>query len=188
MTCIIGFKHSDGRVYVGADSAAMAGWEKTIVWPKVFGNNGLVIAYTTSFRMGQLLEHSFTPPARSEGLTIGYMVKEFVPAVREMFDANGFGKRGGELGDVGGAFIVAEGGELFAIESDYQVVHPINKMLAYGAGQAYAIGALHMVINVLPINQVDPSLAIKQSLKTASHYSAAVHGPFGIMSTGAVPS
>ena len=57
MTCIIGLV-ADGRVYLGGDSAAVHGWTRRRTrLRKVFRKGPFLVGYTTSFRMGQLLEH-----------------------------------------------------------------------------------------------------------------------------------
>ena len=64
MTCIVGLEH-DGKVYMGGDSAAVGGMD---VYPsripKVFQAGRYLIGYTTSFRMGQLLQYGLDKIAR----------------------------------------------------------------------------------------------------------------------------
>ena len=50
MTCIVGVAHK-GAVYIGGDSAAVAGWALTCrADHKVFKNGDFVMGFTTSFR------------------------------------------------------------------------------------------------------------------------------------------
>ena len=47
MTCIAGLVH-EGKVYIGADSAGVSGYDKTIpVAPKVFRRGGFIVGYTS---------------------------------------------------------------------------------------------------------------------------------------------
>ena len=58
MTCIVGMVDGQGTVYIGADSLAAGGYQKTIRKDaKVFTNGIAVMGYTSSFRMGQLLRY-----------------------------------------------------------------------------------------------------------------------------------
>ena len=53
MTAIAGLVH-DGKVYIGGDSAGVAGMDLHLRSdPKVFTVGEFVIGYTTSFRMGR---------------------------------------------------------------------------------------------------------------------------------------
>ncbi len=83
MTCIVGLAHG-GRVYMGADSAGVAGLDiDTRRDPKLFKVGDLLIGFTTSFRMGQLLAYGFEPPPRPAGGDVRrWMVVDFVEAVR----------------------------------------------------------------------------------------------------------
>ena len=62
MTCIVGLVH-EGVVYIGGDSAGVAGLSLTVrADEKVFQNGEFLMGFTTSFRMGQLLRYSLKPP------------------------------------------------------------------------------------------------------------------------------
>lgn len=51
MTCIVGLEHN-GRVYIGADSAGVSGWDLTVrADKKVFRNGSFLFGFTDSFRM-----------------------------------------------------------------------------------------------------------------------------------------
>ena len=64
MTCIVGLVH-EGVVYIGGDSAGVAGLSLTVrADEKVFRNSDFLMGFTTSFRMGQLLRYSLKPPRR----------------------------------------------------------------------------------------------------------------------------
>jgi len=62
MTCIVGIQH-DGRVYIGGDSAGVAGYSITSrADAKVFTVGPYVMGFTSSFRMGQLLRYGLKAP------------------------------------------------------------------------------------------------------------------------------
>jgi hypothetical protein len=90
MTCIVGLAHG-GKVYLGADSAGLAGDELTPRRdPKVFRVGEFVFGYTTSFRMGQVLRYGFTPPTQPEGMIAHeYLCTHVVDALRQAFQRAG---------------------------------------------------------------------------------------------------
>ena len=64
MTCIVGLEHK-GKVYIGGDSAGVAGYSLSVrADQKVFINGNFIFGFTSSFRMGQILRFGFNPPRR----------------------------------------------------------------------------------------------------------------------------
>src|SRR3546814_12575406 len=74
----------DGKVYLGGDSAGVAGWSLTVrTDPQVFRVGDCIIGFTSSFRMGQLLAHSFQPPQWHADYDVyDSLVRDFVEAVQ----------------------------------------------------------------------------------------------------------
>jgi hypothetical protein len=111
MTCIVGIAEN-GRVYLGGDSAGVAGWDLTVRGdPKVFQNGECVFGFTSSFRMGQLLRFSFMPPAQPLGSdNYAHMCTTFVNEVRECLKRGGFASKKDEA-EAGGNFLVGYRGQ-----------------------------------------------------------------------------
>jgi hypothetical protein len=178
MTCIAGLVDENGDIYMGGDSAAVAGYCLTPVKNiKVFINGEFIIGYTSSFRMGQLLQYSFTPPKLTEGQDImQYMVNEFVNSIRTLFKTAGYIQidKGEEIG---GFFLVGFRGRLFHIQSDFQVSESIYPYNATGCGEAYALSVLHTTIGVT----YPPEARVRLALQTAADFNAGVRGPFNIL-------
>lgn len=176
MTCIAGVLH-DGHVYIGGDSAGVAGLSLSVrADEKVFKIGDFVFGFTSSFRMGQLLRYSFTPPKRDPDIELSrYMCTSFVDAVRTCLKNGGFVRSvNGE--ESGGCFMVGYKGRLFTIEEDYQVAEPVDNYQAVGCGQDIALGVLYAT------DGVDPMERITLALKASERHSAGVRGPFTIMS------
>lgn len=175
MTAIAGFA-SDGKVWIGGDSAGVGGLTLTVrADEKVFENRGFLFGFTTSFRMGQLLRYSFTPPAKKEGQDLmAYMVMDFVDAIRTTLKTGGFAtvKDGA---DHGGTFLVGHAGRLFYIDSDFQVGETLDGIETCGAAQDVAKGALWAASG-------SPEERVRAALTAAERYNAAVRGPFVIKS------
>lgn len=176
MTCVVGIVGADGSVCIAADSAGVAGWDLTLRRdPKVVRVGDMVIGFTTSFRMGQLLAHAFSPPARTVGQdAYAYMVKAFVPAVLACFQAGGWGGLKEGKAD-GGDFLVGYDGRLFCIHSDFQVAEAARPYHAVGCGAPYALGVLWATAD-------DPQAGdlvtrCRRALEAAEAFSAGVRGP-----------
>lgn len=143
MTCIVGVTHK-GRVYMGGDSAGVSGLDLTVRKDqKVFPNGEFAIGFTSSFRMGQILQYVFIPPEIVAGESLSaFMVSRFIPAVRDTFKREGFTYVESSR-EHGGCFLVGVRGRLFQIDSDFQVGESIDAFAAIGCGPAYAYCSLH---------------------------------------------
>jgi hypothetical protein len=178
MTCVIGLIDK-GDVYIGADSAGIAGLSLTIrADEKVFGNGQFIMGFTSSFRMGQLLRYKFDPPTQIEGQDdMHYMVTSFVDACRQCFSRNGFGDK---EATEGGTFLVGYKGKLYTIGADYQVGIPSATYDAVGCGSDLALGAMFAT------EKMPPGDRIRTALEAASKFSAGVEPPFKILRLEAV--
>jgi ATP-dependent protease HslVU (ClpYQ) peptidase subunit len=176
MTCIVGLVDK-GNVYIGGDSAGVAGLSISIRGDeKVFTNGPFIMGFTTSFRMGQLLRYKFDPPRQTAGQDdMKYMVTDFVDAVRKCFGEGGFGKTPDKDQNKGGTFLVGYNGKLYTIDSDFQVGIPSIGYSAVGCGFDLALGAMYATKNQKPEDR------ITTALEAASTFSAGVEPPFVIV-------
>lgn len=178
MTCIVGIVES-GTVYLGGDSAAIdTNYGRVIRRDrKVFRLDRTLgphfaIGFTGSFRMGQLLQYRFQPPALPPDRDLQeYMVTSFVDAVRSAYAMGGFAKVD-EEGETTGEFLVGVRGRLFKIESNYQVSESVDNYAACGCGEDIALGSLFTTKGMLP------STRLLYALAAASAHSAGVARPF----------
>lgn len=173
MTCIVGLVDK-GDVYIGGDSAGVAGLSLSIrADEKVFGNGPFIMGFTSSFRMGQLLRYKFSPPAQTVHQDdMEYMVTSFIDACRTCFSQNGFGDKDATRG---GSFLVGYKGTLYTIEGDYQVGKLHAPFDAVGCGSDLALGALYAS------EGHPPEKRINLALGAASTFSAGVAPPFVIL-------
>ena len=180
MTCIVAIAQN-GTVYMGSDHAASdekSGWIMARKEPKVFKVGQYGIAFTDSFRMGQILQYSWSPPKYTPTKTNSgldkFMRTRFIDSVKDAFRSSGFGsvaQAGAE--DEGGIFIVGVEGRIFTIDEDFHVGENIVNYMAEGSGGMFALGALHATKN-----QKNPKLRIKAALEAASEFSMSVAPPF----------
>ncbi len=188
MTCIVGLA-VNGRVWMGGDSAGVAGMDLMIrADEKVFNvgrqRDQLVLGFTSSFRMGQLLQFGLDevmPPDDSK-LLFRWMVEDFVKKVRQLLANGGYRKKEHEV-EKGGTFLIGVRGQLFRVEDDFQVAECWYNFDAVGCGGSVALGAMHAS---RPTG--DPQRRVHQALLAAEAFSAGVRRPFVIKSTSARPS
>ncbi|MFD8581521.1 hypothetical protein ACFV2A_01390 [Streptomyces californicus] len=177
MTVIAGLVHK-GRVHLGADSAGVSGLQITVRRdPKVFSNGPYVIGFTTSFRMGQLLQHAFQPPHPTGDLH-RFMVTTWTDALRACLQDGGWARKDGEQ-EQAGTFLVGIQGRLFSIWDDYQVAEHADDYAAVGCGAELALGALHATATL----GLAPRRRLAVALAAADHHSAGVTGPYAYAST-----
>lgn len=176
MTCIAGLI-ADGKVFIGADSAGVSGWDLRVrADRKLFANGPFLFGFTTSFRMGQILQHAFKPPRRDPKTDVmKFMVTDFIDGVRSALKEGGFATKNNEA-ESGGDFLVGYVGRLFRVCSDYQIAECSQAYDAVGCGAAYAIGSLHATKHMKPDERIALALA------AAEAHSAGVRGPFHIES------
>jgi hypothetical protein len=189
MTAIVGLVH-DGQVYVGGDSAGVAGLDLMVRSdPKVFTlPGGYVVGFTSSFRMGQVIRYAFTPPP---GALVakdlhGFMCTKVIDGLREALKLAGWATKDQER-ESAGTLLVGVAGRLFRIESDYQVGEAADGYDAVGCGAQVAMGALFASRPDLHITPWTPPERVVMALEAAERFSAGVRGPFTVAVTGPLP-
>jgi hypothetical protein len=176
MTCIVGLIDKK-RVWLGVDSVGSDYSTKVCRTDrklfKCTGSENGMIAYTTSFRMGQILMYT---EGFFEELSViknevdhKYMVTKFVPKVQKAFEEGGFGStKNGEK--IAGNFLVAFKDQLYSIASDYQVGVNSIGYAADGCGMELALGSLHTTSGT----KMSPRERILAALRAASEFSVGV--------------
>lgn len=185
MTCIVGLEH-EGEVWIGGDSIAveMGSLRKSIRQDeKVFNNKhipSMVIGFSGSFRIGQLLRYSFVPPLKPTRLSVHeYLATSFIDAVRQCFKANGTMQYRDGL-ECAHQFLIGYGGNLFLVDSDFQVAKLSTNYAAIGTGGDAAMGSLYTSCKQ---NIADPKHAITVALEASAAFNAGVSPPWTILKT-----
>jgi len=175
MTCVVGIIKA-GTVFIGADSCSSnCSYASIYKNPKVFRRGELLFGFTTSWRMGQLLEHNLSVPSRPEGITdLAYLIAHLVPAMRSCFKEGGFAEIKNAQ-ESGGTFLIGYRGSLYEVDSDFQVGQWVNEYAAVGSGMYVALGSLHAT------SAFDPEERIKLALQAATDHTPYVRPPFTIM-------
>lgn len=179
MTCIIGLVEN-GKVYMGGDSAAGDQYTShaIVTHPKIFINGDFLIGYTTSFRMGQLLEHHLTVEPKQVGMSdMAYMVRVFIEATRKCFKKFAFAEVENNQ-ETGGQFLVGYNGNLYEVHSNFQVNQWKSSFWACGCGFEQALVAMHLLRD-LPARD-----RIEQALAAVAEFSRWVAPPLHILEMG----
>jgi ATP-dependent protease HslVU (ClpYQ) peptidase subunit len=160
-------------VYIGVDSASVQGWVRRATnLRKVFRRGPFLMGYTTSFRMGQLLEHELEVPRQADNESdMSFMVTKFVESARGLMKDKGFSKIESNA-ETGGQFLVGYRGRLYSVQNDFQVGEMTEGMDAIGSGSDFALGAMKA------LEDLPPKRRINKSLEIAAHFNMGVCGPF----------
>ncbi len=179
MTCIVGLETESG-VIIGGDSSSSNGYithstrlEKVFTIESQPIGEEFLIGYTTSFRMGQLLQYKLKVDRREprEQSALEYLSVVFVDAVRKCLKEGGYAKVENNQ-EEGGQFLIGYGGILYTVHSDFQVNSSMNGYFAIGAGAEYALGSMWSTKKMKPENR------IKRALEAAGQFSNVVKPPY----------
>ena len=195
MTCIIGYIDKvDRKMYMLGDSAGVYDFEITIRKDKkVFKRNikisneeiiDVLIGFTSSFRMGQILMFCDLPEIPKSIDEFEYLVKIFVPHIMDVFkDQNYLQSFEGDLNGQarGGTFLIAINGRLFCIDEDFQVREVYQCYDSTGCGESYVIASLQVMSDIK--NDMSVEQKILKAAKIAAFSNAGVREPFNIVTT-----
>lgn len=170
MTCICGMVRNN-HVYMAGDLMGSNGFTGK-VYPdsKVFVNGEFIIGYTSSFRMGQILEWNWQQPLRQEGISDReYMQLNVVESLRETFAAFGYGVKSG-LEDIGGNFLIGYHGKLYEMQDNFSLLS-VEDFAAVGSGQYHAEAILHLLHQEQDLH---PFYIMQTAIGTAAHFTQSV--------------
>jgi ATP-dependent protease HslVU (ClpYQ) peptidase subunit len=176
MTCIVALE-VDGQVYMGSDRAGSNGFTTlTVAAPKVFRNGPLLVGYTSSFRMGQLLQYGLRVPTESPSWDVDRWVsQELMAAVRATFGEGGWNEAQHGVAR-GGNWLAAIAGRLYEIQANYAFIRSVTGEYAIGSGEYHALGSLHATRNLGWL----PETRILAALNAAAEHVTTVSGPFDL--------
>jgi ATP-dependent protease HslVU (ClpYQ) peptidase subunit len=184
MTCVVALRHED-VIYMGCDSAGVGGYSRSNrLDPKIYRvGEKMLIGFTSSFRMGQLLGYSLVLPHHHADVPVEkYMATTFINTVRECLKTGGYAEvdKGKETG---GHFLVAYQGRIFGVQSDFQVAENAEPYNAVGCGEDLALGSLFTSERGVHGAGTHADIAkrrVQLALEAAAAFSAGVYPPFRI--------
>lgn len=186
MTVIIGY--TDGEnVHMIADGGIVNGDSiQNIVHPKIFKINvaghDMLIGYTTSFRMGQLLQFYLKEKLSSTDIDkdkiYEFLCTTFIENIRTIFKEHGFQCAGENQQEYGGTFLIGCMGRLFTVQDNYAVLEFKENFACVGCGETLATASMatfEIIKNYLPQNWTRNQRAqfiLINALSVVSKYNA----------------
>jgi ATP-dependent protease HslVU (ClpYQ) peptidase subunit len=163
----------DGVVTMGADSQVTDN-DRRVSHPrmeKITNNNGYLIAGSGDATPCDIFQYIFVPPVptvQERKDLYKFMIKKFVPAMRESLDDSGW-KPDPNDKDSGFSMLIAYDGEVFDIGSDFSVLLNDEGIYGVGNGAKYAVGALSV------------GASVEKALQVAADNDIYTSGPFQIV-------
>lgn len=188
MICIVGLVR-DGTIHMAGDKLGSNGYTKLITErPKIFKNGDFLFGYTTSFRMGQLIEFAWKQPEKLNSQSEDYYIyKVIVDSIKTLLKGDGFAtdKEGGE-------FIFGYNGRLFKMQNDFSIFE-YTSYAACGCGEDEALAVL-FALDKLQYEPKDTTLddlemceneyALKLAIEAASVNKTGVSSQYDYMTLG----
>jgi len=144
MTCIVALEIPGVGVVMGGDRAAGSGARMfDTSTPKIVSNGELMMGFTSSYRMGQLLQYALVPPMESLGWDVDrWVTVDFMGALMSAFTAARWDEVA--LGNVakGGNFLLAVRGRCYEVQENYAWNRFASGEYSVGSGEDIAHGAL----------------------------------------------
>lgn len=195
MTVIVALKDK-GTVWMGADSAGVGGYSLHLRKdPKIYRVGSMLLGFTSSFRMGQLLGYKLKLPDNTDPRVSveKWMATDFIDACRTCFKDGGWMRKDHDVEEAG-FFLVAYRGRIFHVQSDLQVAETLDDYAATGCGEDLALGSMHATGLLrttetaahwigsgepIPVPAMIPAKErVLMALAAAAHFSAGVREPF----------
>lgn len=180
MTCVVGCVSDDGTIYIGADSASTnESWHiSTTADEKVFINNGVIIAFVGSFRVGQLLRYSLQPPEQLPSKEdMEYLINDFADAIRNLFKDKGILTIIDGVESFDGQFLIGYNSKLYSVQSDMHIERVVDNYVCIGCGGPFAAGSMFETQGY----NITIEERITRALNAAQHHSAGVKSPFHVL-------
>ena len=146
MTTIVGVEYEDHCI-VAADSITVGGNGRRYIHPsqaKISERGAFLIAGAGDAQPCDALQHIWTPPkvfAKDKENLFAFMINKVVPSMRECIRASGYDPDKDDK-EAGFDFIIAVGGELFEVDTQFSVTKSKDNIYGVGSGSPFAMGAI----------------------------------------------
>lgn len=192
MTCVVGVEYEENgerKVLLAADAASTNEYTTQVVrGPKVFRVNELLIGFTTSFRMGQLLQYRLAhhlPNRLYQHLDpMEHIIVNVIPAIMDAMDEGRYLKTEDQRAEAG-TYLIGFAGRLFEVSDGFGVCEWEDGYGAIGSGYQIALGAM-FAVNPPDIRKASFGEATKmayEGLSAAVRFSGSCSRPFSIIAS-----
>jgi hypothetical protein len=175
MTCT-GFYINKNDVYAFSDGSAYNGeLKREIVEPKFFKVGDIWFAYTSSFRMADIIQYQLIIPQRLSDIDDKTYIKKYVAEeIRSVLKEFGFLRRNGEDEETSGTFLVYYNGVVYHFYNDLQCLLVNNNFHCIGSGEQA------MRASFKAVAEDDIKNSLKKCLEITSSIVEGVGEPFFI--------
>ena len=152
MTIIVALLDSDGVIHMGGDSSASNDTDAIDICgnEKIFHSYSYMYGICGSFRVMNIIRYIFDPPAFTwydNDTPMHFMVQCFVPMLIKVLRSNKTLEKDNNVVSMDATMIVGFQGNLFAVDSDFQVRQlPPENFFAIGSGAEAAKGDRKSVV------------------------------------------
>lgn len=171
MTCVVALK-KDNSILLGADSAASG--NNRIVQrkdKKVFKRRGIGFGFAGSFRIGPLIKYQLKIPKRPANMyNEEYVFNCLLGEIIKLLKANRLVKKNMMECNL----LIAYSGQVYKVDSDFQIELVEDDYAAIGDGEDVALGALF----ALKDSEMTENEKAEIALKASSKYCTTVSEPF----------
>ncbi len=146
MTTIVAIEYEDHCI-VAADSITVGGNGRRYIhsdMAKISERGAFLIAGAGDAQPCDALQHTWTPPrvtVKDKEDLFKFMVAKVVPSMRECIRASGYDPDKDDK-EAGFDFIIAVGGELFEVDTQFSVTKSKDNIYGVGSGSPFAMGAI----------------------------------------------
>lgn len=162
----------NGKICIGADTLGIYENGEFIKRKdkKIFKiGDRFLVAYTGSFRIGQKIKYAFSPPIQDDDMNDhAYLCTFFIEELKELL-ADEYQEEW--------SIIIGYRGNIYTIQSDFQVSFPEDGYDAQGAGYQYALAAYKLLTKYSDLSLKE---RIERSLNITSSFSYVIRPPFNI--------
>ena len=179
MTIIVALLDGDNVIHMGGDSSASNDSDSIDICgnEKIFHRYSFMYGICGSFRIMNIVRYIFDPPEFTwydNDTPMHFMVQCFVPMLIKVLKTNKCLEKDNNIISMDATIIVGFKGNLFVIDSDFQVRQlPPENFFAIGSGAEAAKGSLFTSY----YNSCDSFESIEYALQASMEFSKSVKGP-----------
>lgn len=183
MTCIAAIIDNKGVGHIACDSLGSDLLSKRVfTTPKIFVVGDMLIGFTGSYRIGQLLQYRLQLPTARMGQELDeWLHVDFIDSVREILLQNGAMQVDNSVELADSKFLVVVAGRVFTIQEDLSLLESVDPFEAVGSGEMYA----RATMNALVQHKVTkPERVLTEAIEAAAKYVPSVGGDIHLLSEG----
>lgn len=167
MTLIVGIDLSIGKnkyLYMAGDKCGSNGFTKDLfIKPKIFKRDKYAFGYTSSFRMGQILEYAKISKDLPDWGEEENVYTSFVDWAKSAMKSGGYLKEENGVAE-GGEFIFYNGKILFEVQDDFSLLVPEDGLLAVGSGEYHAKAIMRSYMTLVNKGKIEFDIDLLMNL------------------------